>query len=343
MMFSKRRNEVIVQKRAAAGFTLVELMIALVLGLVIIAGVISVFLGNKEAYRTNEGLSQVQDSARTAFEYLVRDIRAAGSNVCGVERVDSVLNSGNSLLDFDGMPVIEGWNNVASVSGSFDLPTTGTGAPVAGSPLVRVTGSRSAGLELDDSNVARSQIKLASASVGDGSILMLCDTDRAVIFQATGMSGQVIEHGDGATGDDEAPGNSMATFPDAPTFAASSYLAAPTNHFWYIGENDVGGHSLYRYGLSANGIGTTEMVRGFKADDTNDWDIRYHAENADNFVKASSVSSWDAVDAVRFTITAQSRGTDPGGNNARGVGADGKRLERTFTTTIAIRNRMKPL
>jgi type IV pilus assembly protein PilW len=39
---------------------LVELMIAMVLGLLVIAGVGSLFLANKQAYQVSEGLSEYQ-------------------------------------------------------------------------------------------------------------------------------------------------------------------------------------------------------------------------------------------------------------------------------------------
>ncbi|HZJ82119.1 MAG TPA: prepilin-type N-terminal cleavage/methylation domain-containing protein [Guyparkeria sp.] len=331
-------------RRAMAGFTLVELMIALVLGLLVIAGVGSVFLANKDAYRTNEALAQVQDAARTSFEYLARDVRAAGVNFCGAARVDSVLNPGNGLLNLASVDdAIQGWSDIGDVPDTFGLPSSVPGKPVPGRPLIRVAGSRDAGLALADSTVARSQIELGSgAAVNTGNVLMLCDTNKAVIFQVTGMSGSVIEHAAGATGDDNAPGNDSTadTFLDDPTFAASSYLAVPTNYLWYVGENDAGGHSLYRHGLGAQGIETTEMVRGLKADDAGDWDVRYHVRGEDGFVDAAGVgSNWGLVDAVRLTITTQSRGIDPG-NSARGAGTDRERLERTFTTTIAIRSRM---
>ena len=59
--------------RRPGGFTLVELMIAMVLGLVIIGGATSLIVANRQSYRTNEGLSQVQESARTAVELLSRE------------------------------------------------------------------------------------------------------------------------------------------------------------------------------------------------------------------------------------------------------------------------------
>ena len=49
------------------GMTLIELLVSMVLGLIVVGGVVSVLLSNKSSYRTNEGLSQIQETARTAF------------------------------------------------------------------------------------------------------------------------------------------------------------------------------------------------------------------------------------------------------------------------------------
>ena len=43
-----------------AGLALVELMIAMVLGLVIIGAVTGIMLSNTQSFRTNKGLSQLQ-------------------------------------------------------------------------------------------------------------------------------------------------------------------------------------------------------------------------------------------------------------------------------------------
>src|SRR3546814_11566616 len=69
-----------------AGFSLVELMISLVLGLIVIGGVTTVFLSNQQSYRSNEGLSQLQENSRIAFELMARDIRQTGLTGCGHER-----------------------------------------------------------------------------------------------------------------------------------------------------------------------------------------------------------------------------------------------------------------
>ena len=69
-------------RRPHAGFTLVELMIAMVLGLLIIAGVGSVFLANKQTYTTSENLSVFQENVRYAFEMLTQDIRQIDGPPC---------------------------------------------------------------------------------------------------------------------------------------------------------------------------------------------------------------------------------------------------------------------
>ena len=46
------------------GFTLVELLIAMVLSMVVIGAVIAVFVANRQSYRATEGLSRVQENVR---------------------------------------------------------------------------------------------------------------------------------------------------------------------------------------------------------------------------------------------------------------------------------------
>jgi len=63
----------------AQGFTLVELMIAMALGLLLAAGVISLFINTKGAQKTQEMLAEVQETGRAAMEILNYDLRMAGA------------------------------------------------------------------------------------------------------------------------------------------------------------------------------------------------------------------------------------------------------------------------
>lgn len=64
------------------GFTLVELMVAMVLGLILIAGVIQVFAANQQTYRVTENLSRLQESGRFAMEFITREVRVIDYKEC---------------------------------------------------------------------------------------------------------------------------------------------------------------------------------------------------------------------------------------------------------------------
>jgi type IV pilus assembly protein PilW len=60
------------------GFSLVELMIAAFLGLILIAGVISLFISSRQSFRVQEQLSNVQTDGRFALMFIERFAENAG-------------------------------------------------------------------------------------------------------------------------------------------------------------------------------------------------------------------------------------------------------------------------
>jgi type IV pilus assembly protein PilW len=60
------------------GFTLVELMVALVITLILLAGIGQIFLSSKKSFNIQESLSRMQENGRYAIEMLAQDIRRAG-------------------------------------------------------------------------------------------------------------------------------------------------------------------------------------------------------------------------------------------------------------------------
>lgn len=64
------------------GFGLIELMIAMVLGLLVLGAAIAVFQSNQRTFSANEGQNRIQEGARAAYEMMSRDIRAAGGTAC---------------------------------------------------------------------------------------------------------------------------------------------------------------------------------------------------------------------------------------------------------------------
>ena len=60
------------------GMTLVELMIAMLLGIFLMGGLYLTFNQTKQAYRYQNGLSQIQEQGRFAITFLTKSVRVAG-------------------------------------------------------------------------------------------------------------------------------------------------------------------------------------------------------------------------------------------------------------------------
>jgi type IV pilus assembly protein PilW len=83
------------------GMSLIELMIAMVIGLVLMAGVISVFVSSKRGYSTNTAVAQIQENARFALGFVTPVVRMAGYAGCGKSiTLSSILNGGALAFNF---------------------------------------------------------------------------------------------------------------------------------------------------------------------------------------------------------------------------------------------------
>ncbi|RFF27319.1 hypothetical protein DZK25_07910 [Wenzhouxiangella sp. 15181] len=82
------------------GFTLIELMVAMVLSLFLLGGVILMYVSTKSTYEDVDRLSRLQENVRFASDYLVRDVRNAGF------RDEMTLTIGNADEISDRMAVV---------------------------------------------------------------------------------------------------------------------------------------------------------------------------------------------------------------------------------------------
>jgi type IV pilus assembly protein PilW len=65
-------------KAYQSGMTLIEIMIALLIGAFLLGGVLQIFVGSKQTNKMQEGLSRLQENGRFAMDFLAKDIRMAG-------------------------------------------------------------------------------------------------------------------------------------------------------------------------------------------------------------------------------------------------------------------------
>lgn len=73
--------------RRSAGFSLIETLIALALGLIVVAGLIQVLLANRKAYQLQQGSNLLQQNVRFAFDRMGWSLRMAdfwGGNKAGI-------------------------------------------------------------------------------------------------------------------------------------------------------------------------------------------------------------------------------------------------------------------
>ena len=125
------------------GFSLIELMIALMLGLLVVGSASAIFISNRQTYRATEGLGRVQENGRMAFELLSRDLREAGSSPCGNADRDAFAERWSicwSTPQAGGGPT--GIRGISGYEGGEASPGTAFGTPC---------GSRVAGTDADRS------------------------------------------------------------------------------------------------------------------------------------------------------------------------------------------------
>ncbi|WP_031340774.1 PilW family protein, partial [Xanthomonas maliensis] len=85
-------------KRFAAGISLIEMMIAMVIGLVLMLGVIQVFSASRTASMLAEGNARAQENGRFALDFLQRDIRMAGHFGCVNDQAHFVRGEGDPVV-----------------------------------------------------------------------------------------------------------------------------------------------------------------------------------------------------------------------------------------------------
>ena len=114
------------------GFSLVELMVAITIGAIILAGAVTLFVNNRDTYKTTNALSRLQETARYALGMMVKDIRMAGYFGCA-DRLDTVtlnvpVGTVGELWDFNLdtgagnlVPPVEGFE--AALPGNNFMPS----------------------------------------------------------------------------------------------------------------------------------------------------------------------------------------------------------------------------
>lgn len=125
MMHKKQPHNAVLNRYQ--GFSLIELMVAMLVGLIILNGVVQVVISSKRAYLDNQAISQIQENARFAVETLSREIRVAGYVGC-MPVEDGVMDTTSLTTVLPGL-LLDGAGNFAALQTFNDVNAANTGLP----------------------------------------------------------------------------------------------------------------------------------------------------------------------------------------------------------------------
>lgn len=326
------------------GFTLIELMIALLLGLLVMGAAISIFLSNRQVYSATEGLGRVQENVRFAFELMARDIRETGANPCGrhVPAVNVITNSSanwwtdlNSSVDASGELVNPWQSTMRAFSGTADLDGVSFGGAaaqrVAGTEAIQVSSADDAVYTVEFHDTSNTDLTLNTSDINleVGSMAIVCDARQASIFRVSSVGGDVVGHavtGGNCTENMGLPADCATA--TAYTYQPNAMLARLGGTQWYVGNNGRGGTSLYQSRVDADGLGISnqEIVEGVES-----LSFEFLQADAADYVDTSAVTAWQDVIAVRMTLGLAAE--------SQGGTTDGQPLTRILSHVVSLRSR----
>lgn len=93
-----------INKNYTSGFTLIELMVALTLGLLIVAAGLAVFLSSSRSLGLQSGMSELQQNANFGLSLVAHDLRHTNLNTVSSQRVNNITNGSGIIFKKENLP-----------------------------------------------------------------------------------------------------------------------------------------------------------------------------------------------------------------------------------------------
>lgn len=361
--------------RRMRGVNLVELMVAMTIGLLILAAVSTLFMDSKRNYMMQDGMARLQENARYAMQTIMRDLRMAGYYGCADEitSVTNTLNGSSAGEAFDVTNPIQG-----SEAKSDWYPLAATPVPP---PDDMLAGTDAVAIRYLDPNTAvavdepfmpttSGALHTSGSGLKVGEIVFVNDCSAGALFQITGpgdmgdpITGTVV-HNPASGGETKVPGNSTKDL--GKIFEDDAKIAKYYYALYYITNGASGQPALHRVTLITEGSEIKpqkyELVEGIE-----DLQLLYGEDTAngdrvpDVYRKADEVANWNNVVSARIGLVARTLAHTESGNkdyggfkdtmsgyDVDGDGAyepnydDGPKNDnyqrRVFRTTVVLRN-----
>ena len=325
--------------RVQQGITLIELMIALVIGLLATGAMLKVYVDSSRLYRFNEGLARIQENGRFATEFIRRDARMAGFWGCYHEAnlTNRIIPGGTDYISYESSDITGTNNDGLNSSDSITFSGAGNGVATVSS----------------DMTSPDSTITISSAGNFElGEALLISDCETADIFQLTSIGGSspslTLEHG--------TEGNTSAELSKA--YAAGSRLYRVQQTTFCIAEGADRAQPSLRQLVNPTSDQTCqdhgdELVEGienmqvwFGEDTDADSEGAGGDGTANRYVPPDTGDlDMDRVVSVRISLLARSLNNNlttelsPYYFVDQKIIPTDKRLRKVFTTTITLRNK----
>jgi len=318
------------------GFSLVELMVAIVIGLILVAGVIELFINNRQMYRVQDNYARLQENGRYALSILGDAIESTGFSGCSSRSGNDLQNTLTSFtqLQRDYDTLITGhayqtsnWSPVLPTDIQTKLPLPNSDILTIRniqSPDARITGS--SGNQINVNN---------DSGFKEGDFVLAHDCEISAVFELNGVGSNTLTiTADSAAFDYE--------------FKAGARVHKIDTNTFFIRENPNNQPALYRFNSA---LGLTELIDGIEAIKLQ-FGISETGDNgsADYYASADGISAteWDGVVSVRISLllvssernltTSEYTFSDDSDFSDYTVEEDG-RLRRVVSRTITLRNR----
>lgn len=311
------------------GFTLVELMVAMVLSLVVIGGALMVYMSSSASYRAQEATARMMESGRTAVELISRDLRMAEYWKCIGWQAANLSNH---------LPYQQ--RGIYSVNGASGAPDTLRMLQALDETTVTTTADVTL-TEVDNSGATpvftSNDIEVSDGSgFSGGDIIVINDCAKGDVFTITGVSGNTLSH------------NCQSC---AETYRQGSEVLRVEDVQYYIDDNDRSEPSLFRIvdgGQPEELLEGVEDLQVFFGEDTDSDGIANRYVTADVINEPCSSGTnpgcWLRVPSARISLLTRTLDDNitqaPQTYNYNGatVTATDRRLRRVFTAVVALRN-----
>ncbi len=362
-----------------SGLSLIELMIASVIGLVLLSGVVTIFSSNSASSKMSTNMSRLQDSGRVALDLLSYGVRMTGYEGCRDASKDSirVLSTTGPTINFPDNAV---WGSEVDNSGTWDPlihsdlngSTNGISTKVRENTDVlylQYGSGRSTVLSSDMAGAAGDVILPNNPDqLRTGDLVMIADCVTTNIFRATGVTEDVttgittIQHSNTTnslaaltkafegTGDTKDVPVRVMRFVSAAYYVGDSGRKMPDgSEVWSLFELDTTTPDSEPTEL-IEGVENFQVLYGVQPDPSAASAIRYiPAEDVTNFGEVVSVQLGLLISTPEYSTTTDDTqsyniaGTTIDPPSATGTNAKhpgDRRLRASFNATIQIRNRI---